>query len=339
MPSDGPAIDLHAHTVVPQVEALVAGQEGRARELAVQACNTGRASIDHNRQLAASIYRPRLTDLGTRLRAMDAMRIDMQAVSLAPTEYYYWAEPDLAREIVRTANEHLAEMCAAHPERLVGLGAAALQHPALAVEQLTHAVSALGLRGVEVSTRVGERELADPSLEPFWARAEELEALVFIHPLGCSLGERIAPYYLGNVIGNPTETTIALSLLIFGGVLDRYPRLKICAAHGGGYLPFYAARSDHAYHVRPESHTTAKPPSAYLRQLWFDSLVYTPQALGYLIAQAGASQVVLGSDYPFDMGVDDPLGPLAAVPELSDADRRAVRSGNAARLLKIAGAT
>ncbi len=328
------AIDVHAHILVPEVEALVAGREGRALELAAQARNFSRESNEHNRSLAA-IYRPKLTDPAVRLAAMDAMGIDIEAVSTSPGQYYYWADPRLGEQIARAANEHLAAMCAAHPARFVGLGAVALQHPHLAVEQLTHAVRTLGLRGVEISTRIGERELADPAHDDFWARAEELEAVVFIHPLGCTLGERIAPYYLGNVIGNPAETTLALSLLIFSGVFDRFPRLKVCAAHGGGYLPFYIARSDHAYAVRPESRTMKKRPSEYLKQIWFDSLVYEPAALENLIRQVGAPQVVLGTDYPFDMGVDDPLGPLAAVAGLSDAERQAIRGGNAARLLKI----
>src|SRR5262249_54872702 len=159
--------------------------------------------------------------------------------------------------------------------------------------------------------------------EPFWKRAEELRAFVFIHPLGCSLGARLAPWYLSNLIGQPIETTVALSHLIFGGVLDRYPRLAVCAAHGGGYLPFYVGRSDQGHAVRPEGRTMQHPPSAYLPRLWFDSLVYTPDGLRHLIEQVGASQVVVGSDYPFDMGMDDPLAVVAAVSGLSDDERDA----------------
>lgn len=337
MAGQGLAIDIHAHALMPAVEPLVAGQPGQAQEQARQAQFSGRESAEHNRQLFATTYLSRLTDRDSRLRAMDAMGIDRQAVSVSPTQYYYWAAPELAGAIVRVANEQLAELCASQPDRFVGLGTVALQEPALAVEQLGYAVRTLGLRGVIVSTAINGVELADPRNEPVWARAEELEALVFIHPLGCSLGERIAPYYLSNVIGQPLETTIALSKLIFAGVLDRYPRLKLCAAHGGGYLPFYRGRSDHAYQVRPESRTMRQAPSAYLKRIWFDSLVYRPDTLGHLIQQVGASQVVLGTDYPFDMGVDDPLGPLGAVEGLSEADRQAIRGGNAARLLKLEG--
>ncbi len=153
--------------------------------------------------------------------------------------------------------------------------------------------------------------------------------------MGCSLGARLTPYYLSNVVGNPTETTLALAYLIFAGVLDRHPRLKICAAHGGGYFPFYIGRFDHGWRVRPEAHTCEHPPSAYLRRIWFDSLVYTAQQLEFLIRKAGASHIVIGTDYPFDMGVDDPLARLDAITSLSREDSAAVRGANAVRLLNI----
>src|SRR5690606_17804127 len=191
-----------------------------------------------------------------------------------------------------------------------------------------------GLRGVEISTRADDMELADPALEPFWAAASELEAIVFIHPMGCTLGERLASYYLSNVIGNPAETTVALVHLIFAGILDRHPGVRIVAAHGGGFLPFYSGRFDHAYEVRPETHTTPAPPSRYLQRIWFDSLVYTPLGLRHLVENVGAGQVVLGTDYPFDMGVTDPLDRLAAA-GLSEEDVRAIRGRNAARLLGL----
>ena len=234
---------------------------------------------------------------------MDAMGVDIQAVSVSPTQYYYWAERDLAQAIARAANECLAELCAAHPDRFVGLATVTLQHPDLAAEQLTDAVRRLGLRGCQISTQIDGVELADRRHDVFWTRAEALGAVVFVHPLGCTLGERVTPYYLSNIVGQPIETTLALSHLIFGGTLDRHPGLKLCAAHGGGYLPSYIGRSDHGYAVRPESRTMAHAPSTYLKRIWFDSLVYTPQALEHLVREVGASQVVIGTDYPFDMGV------------------------------------
>jgi aminocarboxymuconate-semialdehyde decarboxylase len=326
-------IDMHAHVMVSEVEALVAGQEGRAREAAQQAGWMSADSVAHNRSLAPH-YAAKFADVAVRVADMDAMGVDIQAISTSPTQYNYWADRALAEKLVAAANAFIAAQVAANPSRFTGLGAVALQHPDLAVEQLTHGIRGLGLKGVEVSTRVLGRELADSSLEPFWARAEELGAVVFIHPLGCTLGERLAPYYLGNVIGNPTETTVALSHLIFSGLLDRHPALKICAAHGGGYLPYYIARSDHAYEVRPESRTVKDPPSAYLRRIWFDSLLYGPVGLRHLVEQVGSSQVVLGTDYPFDMGVMDPLERLAAA-GLAPEVELAIRGGNAAALLRL----
>jgi aminocarboxymuconate-semialdehyde decarboxylase len=329
-----PAIDMHAHALAPAVEALVAGQDERRRQIEAEANATSPESAAHNQSLAAG-YRAKFESLDERLAAMDRMHIAVQAVSVPPTQYYYWAGRDLASEIVRAANEHIAELCAQRPDRLVGLGAVALQHPDLAVEQLTHGMGALGLRGVEICTRVEERELADPAFEPFWAKAAELDAVVFIHPMGTTLGARTRPYYLTNVIGNPLDTTMALTHLIFAGVIERHPGLRIVAAHGGGYLPFYSARSDHAWEVRPEARTTPEPPSAYLRRIWFDSLVYTPEQLGTLIRNIGAGQVVLGTDFPFDMGDYEPLARLQAAQGLSNAERDAVRGGNAARLLRL----
>ncbi len=340
------AVDLHAHALIPEVEALVRGHEGLRREQDEHADWATKESNDHNRKLFASIYMPKLTQLDQRVAAMDAMGIDMQAVSLVPLQYNYWADRDLAQRIVSTANDGIAAICRARPDRFAGLGTVSLQHPDLAVAQLDHAIKTLRLKGIIVSSAVKNLELADPSLEPVWSKVEELDALVFVHPAGCSLGARIAPYYLSNVIGNPADTTIALAKLVFttialaklvfGGVLDRHPRLKICGAHGGGYFPFYIGRFDHGWRVRPEAKTCRQPPSEYLKRLWFDALVFDPEQLAYLIRRVGPSQVVLGTDFPFDMGIDDPIARLSAAPGLSDADREAVRGGNAARLLNLA---
>ncbi len=328
-------VDIHAHLLVPAVEALVADRPERAAALRQQAEAAGVASTQHNRQLFATEYLRKLTDIDTRLAHMDAMGVDMQAVSLSPTQYYYWADRDLAQAIALAGNEHLAGLTASHPDRFVGLATVTLQHPDLAAEQLTHAVKTLGLRGCQISTLINGVELADRRHDPFWSCAEALGAVVFVHPLGCTLDERVQAYYLSNIVGQPIETTLALSHLIFGGTLDRHPRLKLCAAHGGGYLPSYIGRSDHGYAVRPESRTMAHAPSTYLKRIWFDSLVYTPQALEHLVRMVGASQVVIGTDYPFDMGMTEPLRQIAEA-ALSEADRERIRGGNALELLSIA---
>jgi len=329
------AIDIHAHALIEDVEKLVRGQAGWRREVEMAARVTGAASLERNRQLMTADWQPALTSIEKRIAAMDQMTVDIQTVSVVPSQYHYWADRDLAERIVASANRRIAEICAERPDRLVGLGIVALQHTDLAVAQLRGAVGELGLKGVMVSTAVNGAELADPRNLPFWSKAEELGALVFIHPMGCSLGERLTPFYFSNLIGNPAETTVALAHLVFSGVFDRCPRLKVCAAHGGGYFPFYSSRFDHGWQVRPEAHSCRLAPSEYLKRIWFDSLVYTPEQLGFLIRQAGPSQVVLGSDFPFDMGVDDPVARLDRLTSLSGADRAAICGGNAAKLLGI----
>jgi aminocarboxymuconate-semialdehyde decarboxylase len=196
---------------------------------------------------------------------------------------------------------------------------------------LEDAVTGCGLRGVEISSHAPGVELSDQRLEPFWARAEELGAVVFLHPFGCTLDERLDRFYLANTVGQPVENAVALSHLIFSGVLDRHPRLRVLAAHGGGYLPTYLGRSDHAWHVRPEARGCQRPPSEYLSRLYFDSLVHSPGALRALVAAAGAERVLLGSDYPFDMGVTDPVQRVEAAGLPAEAEQ-AICSGNAARL-------
>jgi aminocarboxymuconate-semialdehyde decarboxylase len=329
------AIDIHAHALIEDVERLVRGQPGWSHQVEMAARVTGGASLERNRQLMTNDWQPALTRIEKLIAAMDRMTVDIQTVSVVPSQYHYWANRDLAETIVATANQGIAEVCAKRPDRLVGLGIVAMQHPDLAVAQLQSAVRELGLKGVMVSTLVNGAELADPRNLPFWSKAEELGALVFIHPMGCSLGERLTPFYFSNLIGNPAETTVALAHLVFSGVFDRCPRLKICAAHGGGYFPFYSARFDHGWRVRPEAHSCRLAPSQYLKRIWFDSLIYTPEQLDFLIKQAGPSQIVLGTDFPFDMGVDDPVARLDLVTPLGSAERAAICGGNAAKLLGI----
>lgn len=327
-------IDLHCHALVPAVEALVAATPQKAAEAEGMLRSMGEASVAHNNASMLPIAGPRLVRIDQRLTDMDAMGVDVQVVSPSPTQYYYWAEPDLARDIVRVLNTAIAELCAKHPTRLVGLGTVALQHPSLAAEQLAHAIQVLGLKGVEISTSINGKELDDLALRPFWAAAEALGALVFIHPFGSTLDERTATHYLVNTIGQPLETTIALSRLIFGGVLDAYPDLKILAAHGGGYLPTYVGRSDHAFRVRPEAAvSTKRAPSEYLKKIWFDTVIYDPLALRHLVDRVGAAQVVVGTDYPFDMGSYDVHTLVDRTPGLSEAEREAILGGNAAKLI------
>jgi len=302
-------IDVHAHVAFPEAVALL-GNRG--------------------------VRTPGVT-LEERLRRMDEQGIDMEALSINPN--WYAAERDLASEVIRIQNEKLAELCASRPERFVAFASVALQHPDLAVQQLEHAVKKLGLRGAGVGGSVNGQELSDPKFHPFWAKAEELGALVFLHPQGTAelKGRLQGNGGLENTIGNPLETSLALSHLIFEGTLDRFPGLKLCAAHGGGYLPSYAARSDHICLTFPDRCAAValkKKPTEYLKQLYFDALVFTPEALRHLAAQVGPSQIVMGTDYPFpwtSTSVDHILG----TPGFSDAEREAMLGATAARLLGL----
>jgi aminocarboxymuconate-semialdehyde decarboxylase len=327
-------IDVHAHAILTAAAALVDGDPRAAAARAEEAQLLGAPSAAQQVELIKRVG-PLLVDPELRIAAMDEQGIEVQLVSPSPAHYNEWAPPELAAQIARAAGEGIAALCERYPQRLRGLGLAPTQHPAVAEQALVEAVGELGLHGVEVPAATPGLELGDEAYEGFWARAAELDAIVFIHPWGCSLGTRLNRHYLYNIVGNPTETTVALAHIIFSGLLDRHPSLRIIAAHGGGYLPFYPGRADHGWKVRPEITTPREPPSAYLRRLYFDSLVYDPEQLAALIARVGSEHVLLGSDFPFDMGVDDPLERVAAVPGISDAERAAICGGNAAALLGI----
>ena len=332
---DLPTVDVHAHVLLPGVDEAVAGQPGLLAARELDARRTGAESLTVSGAMVADRF-VLLTDVSARLAAMDDAGVDIQLVSPSPSHYHYWASEDLARTVCELANAGVAAHCAQAPDRLHGLGLIPLQHPRLAPRALEHALD-LGLRGVEISSHAPgspARELSDPAYSPFWARAEEAGALVFLHPFGCTLDERLDRWYLSNTVGQPAENAVALSHLIFGGVLDRHPALRILAAHGGGYLPTHIGRSDHAWRTRPDAHNCVHEPSSYLKRLWFDSLVHSPSVLRALIRAAGPDRVLLGSDFPFDMGTENPLAALKAA-GLPESDFHAIRGGNAADLLGL----
>ncbi len=285
-----------------------------------------------NAQLFAEIGAT-LNGVEQRLRDMDRLGIDVQAMSPSPGQYFYFTPPELGRELSQLINDGVANAVAEHPDRLVGMGTVPLQSPEMAIAEMRRAVRELDLRGIEISSNVNGRELADPAFEPFFAAAEELGVLLFLHPLGFTHGERLSRHHLNNIIGNPLEATIALSHLIFGGVLDRLPGLKLCVAHGGGYLPGYWGRMDHAYRARADCRSCiGREPSSYLRQVWLDTLVFDRDQLDSLVRTHGADRLCLGTDYPFDMAEPNPIGFHT---HLTDDAKALVLGGNAARLLGL----
>jgi aminocarboxymuconate-semialdehyde decarboxylase len=327
-------IDIHGHAGAPAIEKLTAGRPQREAELALMARASGPESHRFNMADMLPKAMERMASLEARLRDLDWMGIDLQVVSPAPNQYCYWAEQGLAAEIVAAGNEAIAGLVAKAPGRLAGLGLVSLQHPELAARQIEHVLDRHGLNGVEISASVGQQELSDASFEPFWEAANARKLLVFIHPLGSSLGERLDRYYLSNTVGQPVETTIALSHLIFAGVLDRYPDIRFLAAHGGGYLPSYIGRSDHAWRVRPEARGCKELPSNYLKRIWVDTVVFEPRVLSHVMDAVGVDKIVFGTDYPYDMGAYTPHAFLEQT--IADAGTRAaVMGANAAALLGI----
>ena len=319
-----PVVDVHSHVRVPEAWELV--KDRIARE--------GRYG---DTQQANPDSLGNILNVNKRLADLDQMGIDMQAVSINP--FWYWADVDLARKVIQIQNEKIAALCAAHPDRFVGLGSVALQHPSLAVEQIEEGVKKLGMRGFAIGGSVNGEDLSAAKFHPVWAKAEELEALMFIHPQvsGTPIDERRLQGNgnLDNVIGHPLETTLALTHLIQDGILDLFPRLKICAAHGGGYLPSYSGRNDECLKAFPKDcRPLKKLPSEYLKQLYYDSVLFTPEDMRHLIAVVGSSQVVLGTDYPA-LWNRTPVDRILAIPGLTDKQRLAIFNGTLARLLKI----
>jgi aminocarboxymuconate-semialdehyde decarboxylase len=278
----------------------------------------------------------KLTSVAQRLKDMDRMGIDVQAISTSPSQYYYRLETDLGRQTSRRINERLAEIVAAHPDRFVALATLPMQEPELAIAELEYCTNELGFRGMEIGTNIRKAELSDERFNRLWARAEALGSVIFLHPSGFTDTSRLKEHFLTNVIGNPLDTTFALSHIVFGGVLERYPKLKFVAAHGGGYLGHYPARMDHAYRVRPECHDHIKrPPSYYMKKIYYDTMVFGHPQLEHLVNLWGADHVVIGTDYPYDMGYYKPVDFVNGSKKLSRAQKDLIIGGNGAKLLGL----
>ena len=328
-------VDIHCHYANPEVSAQVAHLNPAQHEPSVKYANalTREVNVKQMQERA-----PKLSNIEVRLKDMDRMGIDIQAVSPAPNQTYYWTDPGLGAELARKVNEGIAGIVAKWPDRFVGLGTVPLQDPDLAVSELNYCVKKLGLRGVEINPSVNGMDLSDGrlALEKFFAKVQELDVIIFMHPIGFTQGERLLDHYFNNVIGNPLETTVAASHLIFDGVMDRYPKLKVVLPHGGGYMAHYWARMDHAWRARPDCRTVIKKkPSSYLEKFYFDTITFDRGMLEQEVARFGADHVLLGTDYPYDMGVEDPVGFIDGCRKINQKQKAAIMGGNAARLLKI----
>jgi aminocarboxymuconate-semialdehyde decarboxylase len=326
-------VDIHSHVQVPQAADYIRPhlqRDPRASFYTEETLILARKQ-DQDRT-------PNLVDLELRMRDFDAMGLDAQVISPAPAQCYYAVPPEVGIAAARMVNDGVAAIAKQMRDRIpAALGSVPLQAGgAAAADELEYAMKTLGLKGVEVLAHVGDLELSDPSFEPFWAKAETLGAVVFIHPASFTEPRRFGRFYFSNVIGNPLDTTMALHHLIFDGVLERFPDLKIIASHGGGYLPAYSGRIDHAWGARSDAHgSLPKPPSFYLKKIYLDTIVFTPDQLEALVKLFGVEKILLGTDYPYDMGEYDPIGHIASVASFSNADRAAIAGGNAKKLFGL----
>lgn len=330
-------IDIHCHYLNPEVQAKTAPMNPAQYDPARVYANelTREVNVKQMKDRAA-----KLSSIEVRIKDMDRMGIDIQAVSPAPNQLAYWAEPGLGLELNRMVNDRLAEIVAAWPDRFVALGTVPLQNVDMAVAELERCVKKLGMRGVEINPNVNGMDLTDPrlNLDRFFARVQELGVIIFMHPLGFTQGERFRDHYFNNVIGNPLETSVAVSHLIFDGVMERHSKLKIVLPHAGGYLAHYWARMDHAHRARPDCHIVIqKAPTSYLKKFYFDTITFDRDMLRHLIDKWGEDHVLLGTDYPYDMGEVDPVGLIESVPRLGRAEKELIMGGNAAKLLGIRG--
>ncbi|MCB0221128.1 MAG: amidohydrolase [Chrysiogenetes bacterium] len=320
-------IDIHCHVYVAEVEALLPDDDDGAQD-AIGSL-TDRINAEQHR-----LTLPALTDPEVRLADMERQGIDIQVLSPAPFQYGYHLPPETGREVARTINERIATLAEGHPSRFTALGTVPLQEPGMAVAELERCVTELGMKGIEIDTRVNGRDLTRVGLERLFARAEELGAVLFMHPIGTSIAQRMDDHYFPNLLGHPMESALALGHLVFDGWLARHPDLKLVVAHGGGFLPAYWGRLDHAWRTRADCRQNIdREPSHYLRRVHVDTVVFDALELRHLIEAWGPERVLLGTDYPFDMGEPDPVGLLGRVDGLTASARALIECGNAARLL------
>lgn len=326
-------VDIHAHVLIPKAAEYMAPHFDPMRIAMVKHAN------DHTRQVNAQQDKDRMpvamADVKDRIAVLDTQGINMQVVAPPPPQCYYQSPVEHALKASQMVNDGIAEWISPHPDRFAGLGTVPLQDPDASVKELERCINTLNLKGVMILTNVDGEEVAAERFEPFWRKAEELGALVMIHPNGFTEGDRLHEYYFSNVFGNPLETSLALHYLIFNGVMERMPNLKILGVHGGGYLPAYSGRIDHAWGARSDCHAgLPKPPTHYLKKMYFDSVVFTDHQLEYLVNVFGEDHIVMGSDYPFDMADYDPVEHIATS-ALTDTAKAKVAGENAIRLLNL----
>ena len=325
---------MHTHVALPEVLEM-------ARKVKVRGSGPGKqnwipagSSREHDRQ--AKAVAKKLVEPKARLADMKAMGVDIQVISMNLPTPAYWADGATGQRIARACNEGIAEFVAKAPDRFIGIGAVPLQDVNRSVRELNYAVNQLGLRGVTIPSNIRTRDLGEPRFRKFWAKAEELDVPVFIHPRGFTHDDRLRKYFLWNTVGQPLEEALVMASLVYEGVMDDYPDLKVVVAHGGGYLPYYPGRGDKAFDSRPETRVNIdRKPSDYLKRFYFDSVIFDREMLRTLVKRAGDTHVMMGTDYPRGEIETDPVGFVSRTSGLSASSKERIMSGNAARLFGI----
>jgi len=320
-------IDIHSHIEIPAAAALLpAGHETTNSPLSAESAAYQKT---HNEAIRDQILNPK-----RKIADMDGMGLDITVLSITPSQFFYHADGEAAVRVARAQNDHIAALVGEYPQRFFGVASVPMQNVNAAVEELERSVVELKLRGVEVGSNIRGRYLGDQGFLPFFEKAMALNVPVLIHPCNIAGAERMTDFYLPNLIGNPLDTTITAASLIFSGIFDRFPGVKILLEHAGGHLPYIIGRMDHGWKVRPECRKyIQRSPADYLGEFYFDTIAHGPEALGFLISRVGAARVLIGTDHPYDMGDMDPLGSLAAVTRLSTKDKEMISGGNALTLL------
>ncbi len=335
--SSTPTYDVHAH-FIPEALIDLLRADGHRFGIEVITDEKGESALLDGR-VRLPPFRAILGDMDARLAAMDATGVDTQIISSWVDLTAYALQPEMGASYSRRFNQIIAEETSRHPGRLLGLGTVPLQSPDLAAEELRFAVEELGLVGVEIATTVDGVDLDQAGLDPFWEAAAALHCLVLIHPCNPLPGVDLKRNFLDNMVGRPTESTIAVAHLLFSGVIERHPDLVVCVVHGGGFIPYQVGRMQRGFDAVP--HMTAEhitiPPEDLARRLYYDTVLHSPRALEYLVEWAGVEQVVLGSDYPFEMGDPEPVATVGSIPGLTDEQRAMIIGGNVARILAAIG--
>jgi aminocarboxymuconate-semialdehyde decarboxylase len=330
-------IDIHAHILTEEMMRLMRQEAPDIGPTLSEVDAEGGVL-----QVGSIVQRPfprGAWDLELRLRHMEEAGVDMQVLSVCPQTFLYDRDPALTAALSTIQNDSIAKVVLQHPDRFLGIATLPMQDPECAVAELRRSMQQLGLRGAQIGSHVEGRNLDDPTLEPLWAAADELGAFILVHPQKIAGGDRLKSFYLKNLIGNPLDTTIAAASLVFGGVLERHPNLKFCFAHGGGFMPYQVGRMNHGWSVRPEGKVNLKQkPEESIRRLYFDCILHFEPALRYLVETFGADHVLLGSDYPFDMGMMDCVQQVRAL-GVSEQDRGTILGQAAAGLLEGASPT